>query len=213
MRCGPRSKRLSTCTRWIATAFPEVIGPGVATEDIETKEGMHVWEDHFIAEVIDPVTGAVLPDGEMGELVLTSLTKQASPIIRYRTRDLTRMLPPSTRSMRRMERVLGRSDDMIILRGVNLFPNQIEEQLLAQPGLAAHFQIELGRQGRLDTLTIAVETAGPVAAADREFLGSALARRIKQALGVSVAVAVGVPGSVPRSQGKAIRTLDNRPKD
>lgn len=191
----------------------EVIGPGVATEDLETKSGMHIWEDHFIAEVINPVTGEVLPDGEIGELVLTSLTKEASPIIRYRTRDLTRMLPPSTRSMRRMERVLGRSDDMIILRGVNLFPNQIEEQLLAQSGLAPHFQIELGRKGRLDTLTLTVESEGSSEATAREAMGGALARRIKQSLGVSVAVLVGEPGSVPRSQGKAVRTIDNRPKD
>jgi phenylacetate-CoA ligase len=185
----------------------EVIGPGVATEDAETKDGMHIWEDHFIAEVIDPATGSVLPDGEMGELVLTSLSKQASPAIRYRTGDLTRLLPPSTLPVRRMSRVLGRSDDMIILRGVNLFPSQIEAQVLAQAGLTGHFQIELTRAGRMDQLTLRVEAA----AGDGAGLAEALMRRIKQALGVTVQVKVGVPGSVPRSEGKAVRVIDHRP--
>lgn len=184
----------------------EVIGPGVATEDAETKDGMHIWEDHFIAEVIDPATGAVLPEGEMGELVLTSLSKQASPVIRYRTGDLTRLLPPSTLPVRRMSRVLGRSDDMIILRGVNLFPSQIEAQVLAQAGLTGHFQIELARAGRMDELTLRVEATG-----DGAGLAEALMRRIKQAMGVTVQVKVGAPGSVPRSQGKAVRVIDHRP--
>lgn len=185
----------------------EVIGPGVATEDAETKDGMHIWEDHFIAEVIDPATGAVLPEGEMGELVLTSLSKQASPVIRYRTGDLTRLLPPSILPVWRMSRVLGRSDDMIILRGVNLFPSQIEAQVLAQVGLTGHFQIELTRAGRMDQLTLRVEAA----AGDGAGLAEALMRRIKQALGVTVQVKVGAPGSVPRSQGKAVRVIDHRP--
>jgi len=186
----------------------EVIGPGVATEDAETKDGMHIWEDHFIAEVIDPATGAVLPEGEMGELVLTSLSKQASPVIRYRTGDLTRLLPPSTLPVRRMSRVLGRSDDMIILRGVNLFPSQIEAQVLAQAGLTGHFQIALARTGRMDQLVLRVEAA----AGDGDGLAEALTRRIKQALGVTVQVVVGAPGSVPRSEGKAVRVIDHRPK-
>ena len=186
----------------------EVIGPGVATEDAETKDGMHIWEDHFIAEVIDPATGAVLPEGELGELVLTSLTKQASPVIRYRTGDLTRLLPPSTLPVRRMHRVLGRSDDMIILRGVNLFPSQIEAQVLAQAGLSGHFQIELGRKGRMDHLTLQVESPQ---SGDSAALGEALARRIKQVLGVAIEVLVGAPGSVPRSEGKAVRVIDQRP--
>ena len=187
----------------------EVIGPGVATEDAETKDGMHIWEDHFIAEVIDPATGAVLPEGELGELVLTSLTKQASPVIRYRTGDLTRILPPSTLPVRRMSRVLGRSDDMIILRGVNLFPSQIEAQVLAQAGLSGHFQIELGRKGRMDHLTLQVESPY---LGDSVGLAEALARRIKQVLGVAIEVLVGAPGSVPRSEGKAVRVIDLRPK-
>jgi phenylacetate-CoA ligase len=141
----------------------EVMGPGVANECVETKDGLHIWEDHFYPEVIDPVTGEVLPDGEMGELVFTSLTKEAFPIIRYRTRDLTRLLPGTARSMRRMEKVTGRSDDMIILRGVNIFPTQIEEQLMATEGLGPHFQIELTREGRMDAMTVHVEAAeGPM---------------------------------------------------
>jgi phenylacetate-CoA ligase len=184
----------------------EVIGPGVAAECVETKDGLHIWEDHFLAEVIDPETGAVLPDGALGELVLTSLTKEAMPIVRYRTRDLTRLLPGSARSMRRMERVLGRSDDMMILRGVNVYPSQVEEQVLAVAGLSAHFQIELSRVGRMDAMTVLVEAAGDA----REALGAILARRIKQMLGIKVTVQVGVPGSVARSVGKAVRVVDMR---
>ncbi len=135
----------------------EVIGPGVAAECVETKDGLHVWEDHFYPEIVDPETGAVLPDGQKGELVLTSLTKEAMPVVRYRTRDLTRLLPGTARSMRRIEKITGRSDDMMIIRGVNVFPTQIEELILADPRLAPHFLIELGRDGRLDTMTVRVE--------------------------------------------------------
>jgi phenylacetate-CoA ligase len=188
----------------------EVIGPGVAIECVETKDGLHLWEDHFLAEIIDPDTGAVLPDGQLGELVLTSLTKEAMPIVRYRTRDLTRLLPGTARSMRRIERLRGRSDDMIILRGVNVFPSQIEEQVLAQPGLAPHFQIELRREGRMDSMAIAVETAS--SAEDRLYLAARLQKRIKQILGITVQVNAGAPGSVPRFDGKAVRIVDNRPK-
>lgn len=188
----------------------EVIGPGVAIECVETKDGLHLWEDHFLAEIIDPDTGAVLPDGQLGELVLTSLTKEAMPIVRYRTRDLTRLLPGTARSMRRIERLRGRSDDMIILRGVNVFPSQIEEQVLAQPGLAPHFQIELRREGRMDSMAIAVEAAS--SAEDRLQLAARLQKRIKQILGITVQVNAGAPGSVPRFDGKAVRIVDNRPK-
>lgn len=190
----------------------EVIGPGVAIECVETKDGLHLWEDHFLAEIIDPDTGQVLPDGELGELVLTSLTKEALPIIRYRTRDLTRLLPGTARSMRRIEKLHGRTDDMIILRGVNVFPSQIEEQLLAQPGLAPHFQIELTREGRLDLMTLWVEAAAPGPEDLRASLARALQKRMKQVLGISVLARVGQPGEVPRSQGKAVRLVDNRPK-
>jgi len=188
----------------------EVIGPGVAIECVETKDGLHLWEDHFLAEIIDPETGAVLPDGQVGELVLTSLTKEALPIIRYRTRDLTRLLPGTARSMRRIEKLLGRSDDMVILRGVNVFPSQIEEQVLALPGLAPHFQIELAREGRMDVMTVLTETATPSMDETRAALGRSLQKRIKQLLGISVIAQVGQPGTVPRSEGKAQRTLDRR---
>lgn len=190
----------------------EVIGPGVAIECVETKDGLTLWEDHFLAEIIDPDTGAVLPDGEVGELVLTSLTKEALPIIRYRTRDLTRLLPGTARSMRRLEKLRGRSDDMIILRGVNVFPSQIEEQLLAHPGLAPHFQIELLREGRLDTMAVIVETADEADDSARARHAAAFQKRVKQMLGVSILARVGAPGTVPRSEGKALRMLDHRPK-
>ncbi len=180
----------------------EVMGPGVANECVETKDGLHIWEDHFFPEVIDPETGEVLPDGELGELVFTSLTKEAFPIIRYRTRDLTRLLPGTARSMRRMEKVTGRSDDMIILRGVNVFPTQIEECLMATEGLSPHFQIELTRPGRMDEMRIICE--GNLESAE------ALQSRIKESVGVTVSVDVGAEGSVPRSQGKAVRIIDNR---
>lgn len=189
----------------------EVMGPGVANECVETKDGLHIWEDHFYPEVIDPETGAVLPDGELGELVFTSLTKEAFPIIRYRTRDLTRLMPGTARSMRRMEKVTGRSDDMMILRGVNVFPTQIEEQLMTVPALAPHFQIELNRIDNKDEMRIKVEplptAVGQGAAAARD-----LADKIKSMVGVSVKIDLADPGGVARSQGKAVRIVDNRPK-
>jgi len=191
----------------------EVMGPGVASECVETKDGLHIWEDHFYPEVIDPATGAVLPDGEIGELVFTSLTKEAFPIIRYRTRDLTRLLPGTARSMRRMEKVTGRSDDMIILRGVNVFPTQIEEQLMATKGLGPHFQLELTREGRMDAMTVHVEAAeGPMGSDALTAAADALKRRIKERVGVTVEIAAHGSGGVPRSQGKAVRIVDNRPK-
>jgi len=191
----------------------EAIGPGVASECVEAKDGPTIWEDHFYPEVIDPETGAVLPDGAIGELVFTSLTKEAMPVIRYRTRDLTRLLPGTARAMRRMEKVTGRADDMIILRGVNLFPSQIEEHILRCPGLSPHFQIELSRRERLDAMTVVVE-ARPHAAgeAEREAEALRLAHHIKSAIGVTVAVRVVEPGAVERSQGKAKRVVDLRTK-
>jgi phenylacetate-CoA ligase len=191
----------------------EVIGPGVAQECVETKDGLHVWEDHFYPEIIDPVTGEVLPDGALGELVFTSLTKEAMPVVRYRTRDLTRLLPGTARSMRRMEKVTGRSDDMIILRGVNVFPTQIEEQILRCAGLTGHYVIELTREGRLDELHVVVE-ARPEHAdeASRAAQAELLVHHVKSVVGVSVSVTVAVPGAVERSQGKAKRVIDRRPK-
>ena len=185
----------------------EIIGPGVANECVESKDGLHIWEDHFYPEVIDPVTGEVLPKGEKGELVFTSLTKQACPIIRYRTRDLTRLLPGTARSMRRMEKVTGRSDDMIILRGVNVFPTQIEEQIMAVEGLAPHFQIELRREGRMDEMLVHVEASGDAQKASLD-----LKARIKDRVGVTVTVMPHGTGGVERSQGKAVRIIDKRPK-
>jgi phenylacetate-CoA ligase len=191
----------------------EVIGPGVASECVETKDGLHVWEDHFYPEIIDPQTGDVLPDGELGELVFTSLTKEALPIIRYRTRDLTRLLPGTARTMRRIEKITGRSDDMMILRGVNVFPTQIEEQLLKCAGLAPHFQIELVRAGRMDDMIIHVEAMQNAADAPaRGASAEELAHRIKSVVGVSTKVWVGDPDSVERSAGKARRVVDNRSK-
>ena len=189
----------------------EVIGPGVSQECVETKDGLHVWEDHFLPEIVDPATGQPVAQGEMGELVFTSLTKEAFPIIRYRTRDLTRLLPGTARSMRRMEKVTGRSDDMIILRGVNVFPTQIEEAIMATPGLAPHFQIELTRAGRMDEMRVLCEAQiGVSDAASRTHAGAELVRRIKDTIGVSVAVDVSDPGTAPRSEGKAVRILDRR---
>jgi phenylacetate-CoA ligase len=191
----------------------EVMGPGVANECVETKDGLHVWEDHFYPEVIDPETGEVLPDGEIGELVFTSLTKEAFPIVRYRTRDLTRLLPGTARTMRRMEKVTGRSDDMIILRGVNVFPTQIEEQLMAVEGLGPHFQIELTREGRMDTMTVHVEAAeGPMGTEPLRRAADMLKRRIKERVGLTVEITAHGSGGVPRSLGKAVRIVDNRPK-
>ncbi|HYX86735.1 MAG TPA: phenylacetate--CoA ligase PaaK [Gaiellales bacterium] len=189
----------------------EVIGPGVAGECVETKDGLHVWEDHFYPEVVDPATGEVLPDGERGELVFTSLTKEALPVIRYRTGDLTRLLPGTARTMRRMEKVTGRTDDMIIVRGVNLFPTQIEELILRVPGLSPHFQLVLARPRRLDDLTVRVEARPGAASADeRARSEERLASLVKQSLGVTVAVDVLEPDLIERSAGKAVRVVDLR---
>ncbi len=192
----------------------EVIGPGVAQESAETKDGLHIWEDHFYPEVIDPLTGAVLPDGEEGELVFTSLTRQAMPIVRYRTRDLTRLLPGTAHPpFRRMQKVTGRSDDMIILRGVNVFPTQIEEALLAAPWCAGHFQIELLREGRMDSMVVHAEAradawdgAGLLDAA------AAVAHAIKGTIGVTATVLAQPPGALERSIGKVKRVVDRRPR-
>ena len=189
----------------------EVIGPGVASECVETKDGLHVWEDHFYPEVIDPVTGEVLPDGEEGELVFTTLTKQAMPVIRYRTRDLTRLSPGTARTMRRMEKITGRTDDMIILRGVNLFPTQIEEIVLGLPALSPHFQCHLGRSGNLDELTVRVERREHTTDDDAAASRTELAQRIKDRIGVSVGVEVVDVGAIERSVGKMRRIVDNRP--
>jgi phenylacetate-CoA ligase len=179
----------------------EVIGPGVAQECIETKDGLTIWEDHFYPEVVDPASGKPLPDGEKGELVFTSLTKEALPVIRYRTRDLTRLLPGTARSMRRMEKITGRSDDMLIIRGVNVFPSQIEELILKQPGLSPHYVLELMKDGPLDHLTVVVEGS--------ESATAALQHSIKAYIGISADVRI---GSVERSIGKAKRVIDRRPK-
>ena len=184
----------------------EVMGPGVASECTETKDGPTIWEDHFYPEIIDPDTGKVLPDGEFGELVFTSLTKEALPIIRYRTRDLTRLLPGTARTMRRMQKITGRSDDMMIIRGVNVFPSQIEELILKQPGLAPHYVCELTKEGPLDVLTIRVEgEAGNTAAAAKN-----LSEAIKAYVGVSATIKVEAAGSIERSMGKAKRVIDKR---
>ncbi|MCT4554225.1 MAG: phenylacetate--CoA ligase [Pelagimonas sp.] len=191
----------------------EIMGPGVANECVETKDGPVIWEDHFYPEIIDPVTGEVLPDGEEGELVFTTLTKEGLPMVRYRTRDLTRLLPGTARSMRRMAKITGRSDDMMILRGVNVFPSQIEEQVLATGGLAPYYQIELYKSGRMDAMRVFVE-AMPDAAGEaaRAAASRMLSKRIKDMVGVSTEIVVGDPGAVERSQGKARRVLDNRDK-
>ncbi len=191
----------------------EVMGPGVANECVETKDGLHIWEDHFYPEIINPETGQPVADGERGELVFTSLTKEAFPIIRYRTRDLTRLLPGTARSMRRMEKITGRSDDMMILRGVNVFPTQIEEQILKVPGLSPHFHVELVREGRMDEMVVHVEaTAGEASDEARKANASSLRDLIKDIVGVTVRVDVGAPETIARSQGKAQRIVDNRPK-
>jgi len=190
----------------------EVMGPGVAQECIETKDGLTVWEDHFYPEIIDPQTGNVLPDGEKGELVFTSLTKEALPIIRYRTRDLTRLLPPSARSMRRMEKITGRSDDMLIIRGVNVFPTQVEELILKQEALAPHYQLEITRPKVLDELTVLVERAPGAGGVDGEAAGARLSHLIKSLIGVSAEVRVVQSGGIERSLGKAKRIIDKRPK-
>ncbi len=187
----------------------EVMGPGVACECVETKDGPTIWEDHFYPEVVDPETGEVLPDGEEGELVFTSLTKQAMPIVRYRTRDLTRLLPGTARPMRRMAKITGRCDDMLIIRGVNIFPSQIEEQILRCEGLSAHYLLEITRPGRMDEMKVLVEVKAGWSG-DRGAEGKRLAALIKELIGVSVTAEVADPETLPRSMGKAARVRDLR---
>ena len=192
----------------------EIIGPGVANECVETKDGLHIWEDHFYPEIIDPESGKILPDGEMGELVFTSLTKEALPIIRYRTRDITCLMPGTARSMRRMQKITGRSDDMIILRGVNVFPTQVEEQVLKCDGLSPHYQIELQAGKRMDEMIIHVEAEPTHSSADmRQTLDKKVTQAIKENIGVSARVRVHPPEQLARSQGKAQRIVDNRNND
>ena len=190
----------------------EVIGPGVAQEYAATQDGPTIWEDHFYPEIVDPETGAVLPEGEEGELVFTSLTKEAMPIVRYRTRDLTRLLPGSNGPMRRMAKITGRSDDMLIVRGVNLFPTQIEEQILACPALAPHFRIELSRPERLDVVKLEVEPRAGAAPAEVARDAALLGKHIKGLIGISVEIVVCGEGGIARSQGKAQRVTDLRPR-
>ncbi|MFJ2559522.1 MULTISPECIES: phenylacetate--CoA ligase PaaK [unclassified Streptomyces] len=188
----------------------EVMGPGVSQECLETKDGLTVWEDHFYPEIVDPFTGEALPDGAEGELVFTSLTKEAMPVIRYRTRDLTRLLPGTARVFRRMEKVTGRTDDMVILRGVNLFPTQIEEIVLRTPGVAPHFQLRLAREGRLDTLTVRAEARAEATPEQRAEAARAIAEAVKDGVGVSVSVEVVEPETLERSVGKIKRIVDLR---
>jgi len=188
----------------------EVMGPGVAMECAETKDGPTIWEDHFYPEIINPETGEVVPDGEEGELVFTSLTKEALPIIRYRTRDLTRLLPGTARTMRRMDRITGRSDDMLIIRGVNVFPTQIEEQIIGTTGLAPHYMIEVNRDGNLDTMSVQVESQENMDDAQKQRTSKELQHHIKSIVGVSTRIEIVPPGSVPRSEGKAKRVIDHR---
>jgi phenylacetate-CoA ligase len=190
----------------------EVIGPGVAQECVETKDGLHIWEDHFYPEIVDPLTGEVLPDGEEGELVFTSLTKEAMPVIRYRTRDLTRLLPGTARVFRRMRKITGRSDDMVILRGVNLFPTQIEEIVLRTPGVAPHFQLRLTREGRLDALTVRAEARAGATPEIRDEAARSITAAVKDGIGVSVTVEIVEPESLERSVGKIKRIMDLRPR-
>lgn len=191
----------------------EVMGPGVASECIESKDGPVIWEDHFYPEIIDPDTGEVLPEGSEGELVFTSLTKEALPVIRYRTRDLTRLLPPTSRSMRRMGKIVGRSDDMLIIRGVNLFPTQIEELVLAQEGLSGQYQLVVSREGSLDEVEVRCELSTTASGVDPQAVSKALQHRIKTLVGVSTRVTVGAPDSIERTLvGKARRVVDKRPR-
>jgi phenylacetate-CoA ligase len=194
----------------------EIIGPGVAAECIDTRDGLTIWEDHFYPEIIDPLTGRVLPDGETGELVITSLTKIGMPVVRYRTRDLTLLRPGTARSMRTMNRVTGRSDDMLIIRGVNVFPSQIEEIVVRQANLSPHYVLEVRRDGHLDELDVLVERhaqiPGPLSVAAREAVEEEIEGRIKGYIGVSTKVRVVEPGTLQRSQGKAVRVIDKRPK-
>jgi len=190
----------------------EVMGPGVASECVETKDGPVIWEDHFYPEIIDPDTGAVLPDGQEGELVFTSLTKEALPVIRYRTRDLTRLLPPTARSMRRMAKITARTDDMLIIRGVNVFPSQLEELILRTRGLAPHYRLELTREGHLDGLTLHVECVAETyfSEADRKRAAGELLHHVKSIIGISIGVKLHGPGTIERSTGKARRMEDRR---
>jgi phenylacetate-CoA ligase len=189
------------------------MGPGVASECVESKDGPVVWEDHFYPEIIDPETGAVLPEGSEGELVFTSLSKQALPIIRYRTRDLTRLLPPTSRSMRRMGKIVGRSDDMLIIRGVNMFPTQIEELVLQEPLLSGQYQLLITRQGPLDAVEVRCELRPEAVGAEIGVIAQALQHRIKTLVGVSTKVSIGAPDSIERTLvGKARRVIDQRPK-
>jgi phenylacetate-CoA ligase len=191
----------------------EVMGPGVASECVESKDGPVIWEDHFYPEIIDPETGAVLPDGSEGELVFTSLTKEAFPVIRYRTRDLTRLLPPTSRSMRRIGKIVGRSDDMLIIRGVNVFPTQIEELVLQTMGLSGQYQIVVTREGALDEVQVLAEVLPTHAGADRGLMSQQLQQRIKNLIGISARVDVGLPESIERTLvGKARRVIDKRPR-
>jgi phenylacetate-CoA ligase len=206
-------REIETCGNLHAVdiyGLSEVIGPGVANECIETKDGLHVWEDHFYPEIIEPESGAVLPDGEFGELVFTSLTKEAFPVIRYRTRDLTRLLPGTARSMRRIEKITGRSDVMMIIRGVNVFPTQIEEILVQIPGLGPHYQIELFRTGHLDGLRVHCELEPGADESGRRNAAARLERAAKELIGISIEPLVHDPGKVARSEGKAKRVVDNR---
>jgi len=192
----------------------EVIGPGVASECIESKDGPVIWEDHFYPEIIDPETGEVLPDGEEGELVFTSLSKEAMPVVRYRTRDLTRLLPPTSRSMRRIGKITGRSDDMLIIRGVNVFPTQIEEQICKLPKLEPQYQLVVSRDGHLDKLEVLVELRAGIARSDAGDVARELEQRIKTNVGVSTKVTLLGPGGIERTAtGKAKRVLDKRPKE
>jgi phenylacetate-CoA ligase len=195
----------------------EVIGPGVAAEHIATRDGLTIWEDHFYPEIIDPQTGVVLRDGETGELVFTSLTKIGMPVIRYRTRDLTRLLPGTARAMRRMARVTGRSDDMLIIRGVNVFPSQVEEIVVQQAALSPHYLLEVRRDGAMDELDVLVERRadipGPLALAARQGIEQEVQRLIKGLIGISTRVCVVEPHTLPRSQGKAARVIDKRPRN
>ena len=189
----------------------EVMGPGVANEAVEEKDGLYIWEDHFLPEIIDPESGAVRADGSEGELVFTSLTKEALPIIRYRTRDLTTLRAGAARSMRRMDKITGRSDDLIILRGVNVFPSQIEEHILKIDGISPHYQIELAKDGPLDSMTVRVEAAPGNEDDDRRAaLAALLGENIKQNVGISAAIDVTPVGAVDRSAGKAVRIIDRR---
>ena len=191
----------------------EVMGPGVASECIETKDGPVIWEDHFYPEIVDPVSGAVLPEGSEGELVFTTLTKQALPVVRYRTRDLTRLLPPTARSMRRMGKIVGRSDDMLIIRGVNMFPTQIEELVFQQGQLAGQYQIVVTREGLLDEVKVHCEVLPSAVDANRDAAAAWLQQRIKTMIGISARVNVGAPDSVERTLvGKARRVIDKRPR-